>query len=233
VIRIHRVSNRREIETQRSRFIFRSRGNRSAMVGDLIMLPVRVGVRATRLWLRAAEETVAVATRATGRLIGMASQDSGNGADASGPARHARDRTGAEEFATPGEPSTDVGVIERAAAAARRPPSEETAPGTEPGPPETFADRGPAHVSEEPALVEEFAEPGAEEGAGAEVHIEEPWDGYAHMSAKQITARLSTATPAELAAVQLYETAHRSRQTVLNAAQRELRRTNGRSSRSQ
>ena len=39
------------------------------MVGELITLPVRVGVRVTRLWLRAAEEAVAVAANATGRLV--------------------------------------------------------------------------------------------------------------------------------------------------------------------
>jgi len=81
--------------------------------------------------------------------------------------------------------------------------------------------------------VEEFAEPGAEEGAGAEVHINEPWEGYARLNAKQVLARLSTATPAELATVQLYESGHRRRQTILNAVQRQLRSANGRSSRSQ
>src|SRR5205814_1916344 len=40
---------------------------------------------------------------------------------------------------------------------------------------------GPAHVSEEPELVAEFAEPGAEEEAGAEVEIAEPWEGYDRM----------------------------------------------------
>ncbi len=87
----------------------------------------------------------------------------------------------------------------------------------------------PVHVSEEPTLVEAFAEPGAEDGAGAEVHIDEPWEGYGRMGAKEIVSRLSGATPAELAAVQLYESSHRGRQTILNAVQRELRSSNGRS----
>ncbi len=39
------------------------------MVGELITLPLRIGVRATRLWLRATGETVALAADATGRLI--------------------------------------------------------------------------------------------------------------------------------------------------------------------
>ena len=81
----------------------------------------------------------------------------------------------------------------------------------------------PAHVSEEPVVVEEFAEPGAEDGAGASVRVDEPWDGYARMTARDITARLGDASLAELAAVQLYESTHKQRETVLSAAQRELR----------
>jgi hypothetical protein len=81
----------------------------------------------------------------------------------------------------------------------------------------------PAHVSEEPELVEEVAEPGAEDGAGAELHIREPWEGYRDMSAREIGARLVGATTAELAAVQLYESANRSRQTILAAVARHLK----------
>ena len=81
--------------------------------------------------------------------------------------------------------------------------------------------------------MEEFAEPGAEDGAGAEIRIEAPWDGYEDMNVKQIVARLSSATAAELGAVQLYERSHRGRQTILNAVKRELRSPNGRSSGSQ
>jgi hypothetical protein len=81
----------------------------------------------------------------------------------------------------------------------------------------------PIHVSEEPELVEEFAEPGAEEGAGAEVRVAEPWSGYHGMTAKQVIARVADATLAELAAVQLYESANRHRATVLSAVDREFR----------
>jgi hypothetical protein len=91
----------------------------------------------------------------------------------------------------------------------------------------------PAHVSEEPELVEEFAEPGAEEGAGAEVHVDPPWDGYELMNAKQVISRLASADPAELAAVELYEGTHRRRQTILNSAERELRRGSGSGSQTQ
>jgi hypothetical protein len=81
----------------------------------------------------------------------------------------------------------------------------------------------PEHVSEEAVLVEESAEAGAEDGAGANVHIAEPWEGYARMGAREVIARLEGASPAELAAVQLYESAGRNRQTVKAAVERRLR----------
>jgi hypothetical protein len=85
----------------------------------------------------------------------------------------------------------------------------------------------PVHVSEEPELVEEFAEPGAEDGAGATITVAEPWNGYEQMSAKDVIARARRANPAVLAAVRLYEARHRSRQTVLAAVDRQLRLGNG------
>jgi hypothetical protein len=78
-------------------------------------------------------------------------------------------------------------------------------------------------VSEEPELVEELAEPGAEDGAGAELHIREPWEGYRDMSAREIGAKLVGASTAELAAVELYERSNRARQTILAAVARQLR----------
>jgi hypothetical protein len=76
----------------------------------------------------------------------------------------------------------------------------------------------PAHVSEEPVLVAEVAEAGAEDGAGAELRIDEPWEGYSTMSASQIRSRLRRADAATVAAVSLYEAAHKGRSTVLRAA---------------
>jgi hypothetical protein len=85
----------------------------------------------------------------------------------------------------------------------------------------------PVHVSEEPELVDEVAEPGAEDGAGASVHVEEPWDGYEQMRADDVIDRLTGATPAELAAIQLYESKQKSRTTVLKAVRRELQISTG------
>jgi hypothetical protein len=80
------------------------------------------------------------------------------------------------------------------------------------------------HVSEEPELVGGVAEPGAEDGAGAQIHIAEPWDGYRSMKAADIIDRLASSSAAELAAVELYELAGRNRKSVVVAAQRALKR---------
>lgn len=81
----------------------------------------------------------------------------------------------------------------------------------------------PGHVSEEPELVAEFAEEGAEEEAGAEIEIEEPWEGYDRMRSAEIQRRLEDASDEVAAVVRLYEAAGKNRQTVLRAADRRLR----------
>jgi hypothetical protein len=97
----------------------------------------------------------------------------------------------------------------------------------EPEPVHVSEEPKPVHVSEEPELVREEAEAGAEDGAGASVTVMEPWNGYAHMNAREIIARAEQASPAELAAVRLYESRHRSRQTVLAAVDRQLKLGSG------
>jgi hypothetical protein len=81
----------------------------------------------------------------------------------------------------------------------------------------------PDHVDEEVVLVAEVAEEGAEEGAGPEVHIDQPWEGYDRMAAVEVCDRLTAATAELAAAVELYESTHRSRRSVLDAAERALR----------
>jgi hypothetical protein len=123
---------------------------------------------------------------------------------------------------------------ERRQATAPRPQATNGAPPATPEPQSRTADRGlrtpappepvePPHVSEEPELVAEFAEPGAEESAGAEVDIEEPWEGYDRMRAAEITQRLADASDELVAVVNLYESAGKKRQSVLRAAERRLR----------
>ena len=81
----------------------------------------------------------------------------------------------------------------------------------------------PDHVDEEVVLVAAVAEEGAEDGAGPELHVDPPWDGYERMTAVEIRDRLAAADGAVAAAVSLYEATHKSRRTVLDAAERALK----------
>jgi hypothetical protein len=103
-------------------------------------------------------------------------------------------------------------------------PTAPSATQTTPAPePPSVPEIAPVHVSEGLQFVEAFAEPGAEEGAGAQVHVKEPWRGYSQMTADEVIVRLADASPEELAAVALYEGVHRRRKTVLTQARRLLR----------
>jgi hypothetical protein len=197
------------------------------MLGELITLPVRVGVRATRLWFRAVEEAISVTAAATGRAMELVTRRSGSGRSPQAP--EARQPLRDVDVAQRGEKPEAARPAQPGARPRPAPPSARAAVASPPPPrpPE------PVHVSAEPTLVEEFAEPGAEDGVGAQVRVEPPWDGYERMTAKQVMSRLASASSAELAAVQLYELSHRGRQTIVNAVERELRKANGRGSRGQ
>jgi hypothetical protein len=87
---------------------------------------------------------------------------------------------------------------------------------------------GPVHIEAEETLVAAVADPGAEEGAGAQVHVDPPWQGYNKMRSRDIVERLAVESAAVLSVVELYERSHRGRRSVLEAAERELaRRTSG------
>jgi hypothetical protein len=79
-------------------------------------------------------------------------------------------------------------------------------------------------VDEEAVLVAEFADDGAENGAGAQVHVEEPWPGYDGLRAREIVDRLVAEPESVLSLVVLYEQSGRRRSSVLDAARRELAR---------
>jgi hypothetical protein len=189
------------------------------MLRELITLPLRIGARTARAGLRVAEAAAAVGLAALERL-GEAALP---GPSEAAVRTRATRRVGVFVVAKPravAETPTAAAVADAPAEAPAPPPAERVdAPAEAPAPPPA-----PAHVSEEPVLVEAFAEPGAEDGAGAEVHVREPWQGYASLTAKEVIARLDDAGPEALATVELYERAHRNRRTVLSAADRGLRR---------
>jgi hypothetical protein len=166
------------------------------------------------------------------RTSSRAGAKSGNGRARSGAATKRASRRTAKPSSRTGGPSgrnaepspspaeeamkaaPPVDEPESATAAA---PSPVTPPPAEPPP----ADE-PVHVSEEPELVAEAAETGAEDGAGAEVAVDEPWPGYDEMTAADIEDRLLTEGPETAAAVSLYEASHKGRASILEAASRTM-----------
>jgi diacylglycerol O-acyltransferase / wax synthase len=118
------------------------------------------------------------------------------------------------------------------AAGIARPPEPEPQPaGPAPAPERVPAptDTGqeepePEHVDAGVELVAESAECGAEDGAGPQLHVEEPWPNYDRLHAGEIVNRLRASSDAELAVVRLYEESHRRRCDVLEATDRELAR---------
>jgi hypothetical protein len=159
---------------------------------------------------------------------------------AGGIALDVADRLGLHNGHSDSEEFSGEVVSEAAPSAARpvRKPSAATTPApppasAQPAPPEPEPTPAPAplplrpepsHVSAEPELVESFSEPGAEDGAGAEVHIGEPWPGYRHLKARDVIARLPSASREELAAVELFERAGANRKSVVVAAERALKK---------
>jgi hypothetical protein len=198
------------------------------MTGKLITLPVRV-------WFRSARLLTHVACDAAGRAYSLArpTHEAEHRAPPHQPERRGESHE-RERRSEPRRREHEPRQRERGDEPRHEPPRSPQPRPMPVGPPhpalaEEPADTGPepVHVSEEPELVQELAEPGAEEGAGATVTVMEPWNGYSHMNAQEVIARARQANRAELAAVRLYETRHRSRQTVLAAVDRQLKVDSG------
>jgi len=181
------------------------------MPTKLLSFYVRLGTGAARLAFSLTERVVLGA----GRAIGLSDRDGAPPAQAS---PRAQPEPQPAETALPEpptrrqEPAANLTTVDYEA---------------EPATPLDPAQELAKTIDDEPALVEELAEPGAEDGAGATVEIEEPWDGYSKMNAEAVIARLREGTAAELALVELYEQAHKGRQTVLAAAERRHKEISG------
>jgi hypothetical protein len=106
-------------------------------------------------------------------------------------------------------------------APAKPPPGQPPAPGPQQASPP------PDPAAEDAVLVAEAADVGAEDGPGAEIHVEAPWPGYSEMTAPDVIDRLTAESTEALALIELYERTHRARRSVLQAAERELRRRGG------
>jgi hypothetical protein len=211
----------------------------------LLTLPLRTAVATTRTATRLAGHTIGAVAGATRFLRPRAAappRDEG---------RPARSRPPAAKPPQAPEP-TSASTAERAPLTAE--PEPEPADTAEPEPADTaepepavdITEPPPARsteldldappeplepaaktIDDEPVLAAEFAEPGAEDGAGPQLTVEEPWEGYAAMTADEVIHRIETAEAAELAVVELYEQVHRQRATVVEAAERRLRAISG------
>ena len=166
----------------------------------LVRAPVRIALKVAEMGLSTAAEAARIATELLQpdreRPRDFAEYGAGNG----------------------GPPDVDY------AAPAQPPVVTPTAPAVADAPPSVPDELIPDHVDEEVVLVAEVAEDGAEEGVGAELHIDPPWDDYDQMTAADIRDRLSAASVAEAATVELYEAAGKNRRTVIDAAAKALSR---------
>jgi hypothetical protein len=147
------------------------------MSGSLVLLPLRLGLRATGLVVRGAREIV---ERVAG-LAGLAS----------------------DESRSPGFDSAPTAPPTRT-----EPPARPTQTQTAGAPPlnqseavdyDAPSEAEPVHGVEGSELVEAVAEPGAEDGAGAQVRVAEPWDGYGGLRAADVIECLGEASAEELA----------------------------------
>jgi hypothetical protein len=183
------------------------------MIRQLITLPLRTTRRGAELLLDGASRALSLALELAGRSGGEPAGGSPGQPD-SAPAPN-RQSSKADSQNGSGETPSATGQQSPTEAPIRptAPPAELTEP---PEPPE------PVHIEDEPELVAESADPGAADGAGAQLTVDEPWPGYQQLNADEIIDRLSTANPAELAVMELYEATHKRRRTVLSALQRQL-----------
>jgi hypothetical protein len=197
----------------------------------LLTLPVTVVRVPLELGFGAAKEAVKFAHG----LVGGGKEPVAEKPRPASPPRRRRPsrRSGNGTARTTAKARTTTKARTPASATAPPPPAPKTTPAEAPAEPAvpipapapvaepTVADE-PAHVSEEPELVVEAAETGAEDGAGAEVAVEEPWPGYDEMTAPDIEDRLVTEGAETAAAVSLYEASRKGRAAVLEAASRAM-----------
>jgi hypothetical protein len=179
------------------------------MAGNVITLPLRASFQSARLLTRVVTGTTSHALSLVGRTIGAVA-----------PAPPTPRTTAPTP--PPAQPAARTQKLPETSPVQKAPPHQALPPQ-----PSIAAEQTPVHVSEEPELVREVAEPGAEDGAGAAIRVAEPWNGYTRMNAMDVVERARSANQAELAAVRLYESRHRSRQTVLAAVDRQLKLANG------
>ncbi len=184
-----------------------------------LLSPVKTTIAIARRGAGAGVDLLHDTTDRIRRITGRGGDGSPTSASQRSPAPPRASEPPRPAPATTGTPVTRRPVTSTSAAPAPAPtPTEPRARDMSPDP---VAE--PLHIDEEPPrVVRSSADPGAEDGVGATIHVEEPWDGYGAMTAADIIDRLAVADSAQLAAVRLYEGTHRDRRTVLAEVDRRL-----------
>jgi hypothetical protein len=203
----------------------------------LVRAPVRIALKATEVGLSTAAEVARIGSELLNpdrdgapdfSEYRHADYPGGNGGAPAGPPAVEYGSPAEPEVVTPetgyvapepGEAGPEPDVLDVAADALTTATPESAADAPPPVPDELIPD----HVDEDVVLVAEAAEEGAEEGAGPELTVDPPWDGYDKMTAADIRDRLAAANPVEAAAVELYESTKKNRRSVMDAAARALR----------
>jgi len=192
------------------------------MANELILMPLRIGIRVANVCLRPVVSVAEQLLSLTGRGRDTTAHHDTPGERSAGAASASAEPATASAAATEAPPASSTLARESASFAAVQ---------TETSAAESYASEvpehvseEPEHVSEEPELVSEVAEPGAEDGAGAQMRVDEPWPGFRELTADQIIERLEASSPEELAVIELYERSNRQRRSVISAVERELKR---------
>ena len=193
------------------------------MSPKVVSVPLRIGLSATRTTLTLSAK---LAVYVAGEVVHVAQSQFGSSPTqtstrpAPAPARSAPAR--------PAAPTPSNGASASAAPAPASPPAplngEVVSPiEAYPDTPLTREEADAKTIDDTDEVVAEFAEAGAEDGAGAQIAFDEPWEGYDSANVEAVTAHLASADAAELAVVELYEQTHKGRKTVLDAAAKRLK----------
>jgi hypothetical protein len=118
--------------------------------------------------------------------------------------------------AEPVEPEPIVPVARPHAVPEPEPPSD---PGPLPDPVEDLDLPAPEPTRGDAARLREEQREAetTPESPGAEIRVDEPWEGYRAMTAPDVVDRLRVADDATKAIVRLFESTHRKRKTILAA----------------
>lgn len=186
------------------------------MLTKVVFLPLRVGVRVTRITVGLSAK---LAVHVAGEVLHVAQSQFGSSA-----ATAASEPTAGPAPAADSAPAADPAAAANSAPAPVADLADDAVSPIEafPDTPLTRGEADAKTMDDSDELVGEFAERGAEDGAGAQIMLDEPWPGYDAATAEAVTNELAGADAAELAVVELYELAHKARKTVLEAASRRL-----------